>query len=708
MPPARHLRAACACLLLSLAGPTGAFAMAPGNGRLQIIHLDVGQGDGAVLISPNGQVAMFDNGTGGVGAIGKSVPAQLQALGVTGVEHHFCSHYHSDHFGGTPSIVSSGIPITNGWDRGIVGLSTPTTGAYNSYVTALGTHRKTLVKGQVITLDSLSAHPVLIKCVDLGGAGVSVPVGDENSLSMVMKVTYGEFDMTFGGDLPGQTGSYVDIETTIGPEVGPVEVYKVHHHGSATSSMDSWLNATTPKLAVISCGNGNSYHHPTASALARLHNHGVKTYWTELGTGVAPVASVDKVSNGQIVISATWDGAGVDTIRGNGFTDTFINSGTASVDAIAPLAILASPDGGEVLKAGSSQSVTWSASDNVGVTTVDLDWSSDGGSTWSAIATAIANTGSYPWTVPAQATTAGLVRVRARDAAGNLGADSSASLFTVDFWTVAASAGLGGAVDPAGIVNVVQGANSSFAFTPLAGCVVQDVVVDGVPQGALASWQFTAVAAHHTLAASFLDVAPPLVTLASPLGGELLTPGSACAITWTATDNLGVDSVDVDVAYDGVAGPWFALAHGLANTGNWSWTVPAQTTDSARVRVTVYDVARNSGAATSDSAFAIGSLSAGVGEGGPVRLALAPPAPNPAAGAVSLRFSLPAEGEARVEVLDLLGRRVGQYAGVFAAGSHGWTWDGRNAGGSRAGAGIYLVRLHTAQGTRTQRLVLLR
>jgi beta-lactamase superfamily II metal-dependent hydrolase len=387
-------------------------------------------------------VAMFDDGTGGTGALGKTVPQQLQALGVTGIEHHFCSHYHSDHLGGTPSVVNAGIPITNAWDRGLAPF-VPTTAAYLNYVAAIGTHRKTLVKGQVITLDSLSAHPVQLKCVDLAGAGITVSSGDENSLSIEMKVTYGEFDMTFGGDLPGQTGSYKNIETTVGPEVGHVEVYKAHHHGSATSSLDDWLNATTPLVAVISCGNGNSYGHPTAAALTRLHNHGVKTYWTETGAGAAPLNGWDKVSNGQIAISATWEGAGVDTIRGNGFTDTFINSGTAPGDVVAPLASMLSPNGGEVLKAGSSQSVTWSASDNVAVTTVDLDWSADGGATWSAIATGIANTGSYAWTVPAQATTAGRVRVRARDAAGNLGADSSASSFTVDFWTVTASAGPG-------------------------------------------------------------------------------------------------------------------------------------------------------------------------------------------------------------------------------------------------------------------------
>lgn len=704
MPPIRLLRGLAAGLLISIATASAALATAPGNGRLQIIHLDVGQGDGAILISPNGQVAMFDDGTGSTGAIGKTVVQQLQALGVTSIEHHFCSHYHSDHLGGTPSIVNGGIPITNGWDRG----GSYTTAAYNNYVAALGTHRKTMVKNQVITLDSLSAHPVYIKCVDLGGAGQSST--EENTLSMVMKVTYGEFDMTFGGDLPGQvSGSYKNIESTIGPEVGGhVEVYKVHHHGSATSSLDDWLNATTPSIGVISCGNGNSYGHPTSSALTRLHNHNVKTYWTETGNGVAPLAGWDKVSNGQIAISATWQGAGVDTIRGTGFTDTFINSGTAPGDGVAPLAALLAPSGGEDLKAGSSKTITWTATDNVGVTSIDLAYSVNGGTTFTDIATGLANSGSYDWTVPSSATTSGRVRVRARDAAGNLGADSSLSVFTIDFWTVAASAGTGGGISPSGVVNVVQGANASFTITPTAGFAVQDVVVDGGSVGAQTAWQFTSVADDHTIAASFLDIAVPVVALTSPLGGETQTfaPGDACSITWNASDNVGVDSVDVDVALDGLAGGWTALAHGLPNSGSWSWTVPDHSTDSARVRVTVRDHVGNSAWAMSDSTFAIGSSTTGVDGTGPMVLALAAPWPNPAHGVVGLHFSLPATADVTLDVMDLQGRRVAQHAAAYGAGSHAWLWDGRDASGSHVQAGVYMVRMSTAMGSRVRRLVL--
>lgn len=707
MSPIRSLRTAGAATLLafSLAAQASPAAAVTATGRLQIIHLDVGQGDGAVIISPLGQVAMIDNGvsTNPTPANGVKVAAQLQALGVTHVDHHFASHYHADHIGLTSQIFgASGVATLGyGWDRGgSYGTST-----YTNYVNTLGSKRRTIAKNQVITLDSLSAHPVYIKCVDLAGAGTATT--DENSLSLVLKVSYGEFDETFGGDLPGaNSGSYRDIETTVGPEAGPVEVYKVHHHGSATSSFTNWLAATTPKVGVVSCGTGNTYGHPTASAITRLHTAGVKTYWTETGSGVAPLSGWDKVSNGQIVISATWEPGGVDTIRGTGFADTFTNSGTPG-DLTAPVANLTSPDGGEQWKVGSSHAITWTASDDVGVTGVDLAWSTDGGATWSPIADSLPNTGSFAWTVPASATTSGFARVVAHDAAGNLGADSSLAAFTVDWWTIAASAGAGGGITPAGTVDVAEGASAGFTIAPGTGFAIAGLVVDGVPVGAQTNYSFDGVAADHTIAASFLDVAAPVVAVTSPAGGETWAQASVHDVTWTAGDNAGVTSVAIEYSAHGDAGPWVPVASGLANSGAYAWTVPSLDTDSALVRVTAYDATNNAGVGTSAGLFSLGSGTVGVG-GGPVALALARPTPNPSAGETRIAFALPGSGPVRLEIFDLSGRRVWADAGVLPAGTHVRTWNGATPDGGHAGGGLFFVRLVTPWGTRGERLVRIR
>lgn len=101
------------------------------------------------------------------------------------------------------------------------------------------------------------------------------------------------------------------------------------------------------------------------------------------------------------------------------------------------------------------------------------------------------------------------------------------------------------------------------------------------------------------------DVTPPAVKVTSPNGGESWFAGSAHLITWSASDSVGVDSVNIDYSAHGLVGPWAPVAHSLANSGSHSWTVPAALTDSGAVRVTAYDPALNSGADASDSLFHI-------------------------------------------------------------------------------------------------------
>ncbi|MBK8742735.1 MAG: hypothetical protein IPM02_26070 [Betaproteobacteria bacterium] len=76
-------------------------------------------------------------------------------------------------------------------------------------------------------------------------------------------------------------------------------------------------------------------------------------------------------------------------------------------------------------------------------------------------------------------------------------------------FTITASAGANGSISPSGNVAVTSGANRSFTITPNSGYQISSVVVDGVAQGAIASYTFTNVTANHTIAASFSTATPP-------------------------------------------------------------------------------------------------------------------------------------------------------------------------------------------------------
>lgn len=87
------------------------------------------------------------------------------------------------------------------------------------------------------------------------------------------------------------------METQVAPDVGQLDVYKVHHHCSSYSTNSAWLDATRPTIAIISTGDGNAYHHPAEDCVTRLHEAGVeKLYWTEEGAGAKPEAGIDVVA----------------------------------------------------------------------------------------------------------------------------------------------------------------------------------------------------------------------------------------------------------------------------------------------------------------------------------------------------------------------------------------------------------------------------
>lgn len=116
--------------------------------------------------------------------------------------------------------------------------------------------------------------------------GIEVSTGETNELSVVTKLSYGEFDVLLPGDIESEQ------EERIENQIGDIEVLKVAHHGSKYSSALSFLEKISPELAVISVGR-NPYGHPTQELLERLKKAGVKIKRTDLD------GDIKIVSNGQ-------------------------------------------------------------------------------------------------------------------------------------------------------------------------------------------------------------------------------------------------------------------------------------------------------------------------------------------------------------------------------------------------------------------------
>ncbi|MEW6664130.1 MAG: MBL fold metallo-hydrolase [Thermodesulfobacteriota bacterium] len=285
-----------ALLIFALVLFIASSALAQGNGKLQIHFIDVGQGDAAILISPNGETVLFDNG---VARFCDMPVSYLQQLGVTKIDYHVASHYHDDHIG-CASEVFTAFPLNiAAFDRGYTYPSQ----VFERYKGAVGTKRKQASVPSKISLDS-GDTPVDIEFVAVNGAGVDT--SNENDLSLVAVIRFGKFDAVMGGDLSGfDTENYRDIESLVAAKVGQAEVYKVHHHCSRYSTNDTWLSVVKPKVGIISASGtiGRNHSHPTQDCLERLHKAGVKTYWTEPGGGAAPEPGWDVVG-GNIIVEA--------------------------------------------------------------------------------------------------------------------------------------------------------------------------------------------------------------------------------------------------------------------------------------------------------------------------------------------------------------------------------------------------------------------
>jgi competence protein ComEC len=111
----------------------------------------------------------------------------------------------------------------------------------------------------------------------LGPAKQEVQTKDDNNRSMIVYTKLGPLSWLFTGDLE-ESGEQRLIHAF--PHLR-VDVLKVAHHGSATSTSEPFLQTIMPKFAVISVGKQNRYHHPHPDVIERLQAHHITILRTD-------------------------------------------------------------------------------------------------------------------------------------------------------------------------------------------------------------------------------------------------------------------------------------------------------------------------------------------------------------------------------------------------------------------------------------------
>ncbi|HVY78096.1 MAG TPA: ComEC/Rec2 family competence protein [Solirubrobacterales bacterium] len=244
-----------ALLGLNLAASSGSRGAPPPHG-LRVSVLDVGQGDAILLQPARAAPILVDGGPPGGALVAKLREAGVGALGVV-----VATHEQSDHTGGIGELLG---------DFAVGELAYARLGRdLRAEAAAARVDATRLAAGDTIRSGGLRLEviwpPPALLTEPLGAA-------DPNAQALVLLARWHRFTMLLSAD--AEAG-----EVPVDP--GPVDVLKVAHHGSEDAGLDALLDRTSPSLAVISVGGGNSYGHPAPSTLATLASHEISLLRTD-------------------------------------------------------------------------------------------------------------------------------------------------------------------------------------------------------------------------------------------------------------------------------------------------------------------------------------------------------------------------------------------------------------------------------------------
>lgn len=236
--------------------------------NLEINMMDVGQGDCFVILTPQRKAWLIDVGYGRYKAssFDKSVSVlvpYLRARGIQSIEGLILSHLDADHAGGIHSLVAT-FPVKN--------IYVSSQAESQKLIHSLQMPIQHLFQGQRLSL----AHKLSLTVL---GPAQHPPIKKKNNRSLLLKLNYHHFDALFMGD------AHASIEKQMlhNPHLlKNIEVLKVGHHGSKTSSNASFLAAIKAQVSLISVGRNNRYGHPHADVLQRLKLFSDSIFRTDL------------------------------------------------------------------------------------------------------------------------------------------------------------------------------------------------------------------------------------------------------------------------------------------------------------------------------------------------------------------------------------------------------------------------------------------
>ncbi len=252
-----------------------------GSVRVEIWAIDVGQGDALAIRTPAGRWVLVDAGPRDerFDAGRSRVVPFLLAHGADRLQLLVLTHPDADHVGGAASVLEA-LPVAEVADPGLP-AGRPLYLATLRAARRRGARWSAAHEGRQISLDGVRLDILAPGPAELQGVVDQGTTADANEASVVMALTYGRFRALLMGDAPTGVEEALLRERSEAGGSLRADVLKLGHHGSTTSTSPAFLDAVSPRVAVISVGRHNRFGHPAPSVLRRLARRGIRVYRTD-------------------------------------------------------------------------------------------------------------------------------------------------------------------------------------------------------------------------------------------------------------------------------------------------------------------------------------------------------------------------------------------------------------------------------------------
>jgi len=270
-------------------------------------------------------------------------------------------------------------------------------------------------------------------------------------------------------------------------------------------------------------------------------------------------------------------------------------------DGVERIRVL-SPNGGETLTGESTHEITWETTGTIA--NVEIEYSTDSGTSWTSIIGSTSNDGSYEWTVPNISSDQCLVRISDTDGDPSDTSNSTFSIVPIGTDTLNLTFPNGGESLPGGVshnitwtssgnissIKIEYSTNNGTSWT---------TITDSTPNDGSHSWEAPNIESTECLVRisdaldgdpvdqsagvfSIVQAGTETLTLISPNGGETFGIGIPHYITWKSSGRI--DNVQIQYSIDNGTS-WTIVAASTANDGSYTWTVPDTPSFLCRVRI---------------------------------------------------------------------------------------------------------------------------